>query len=64
MEESQLDRIEKKVDRILELLENQVLSTDDNQIYTLEVGKLTDEMLKRFELGSYANKRTPGTVSV
>jgi len=54
MEKTQLDRIEKKVDKILELLEGKELSTSYD---TLEIGRLSDlpdDVLKRNKLGKYA----------
>jgi len=51
--QSQLERIENKVDRILELLEDKELSTS-----SLEIGKLSDlpdDVLRRNKLGKYAS---------
>lgn len=55
VEQSQLNRIENKVDRILELLEGKETSTS---FVGLEIGKLSDipdDVLKRNKLGKYAN---------
>lgn len=59
--ESEVSRLENKMDSILELLGNKELSnhfedkTDKKeQCHTLEIGKLTDETAREFNLGPYS----------
>ncbi|MSS42473.1 hypothetical protein FYJ27_01805 [Anaerosalibacter bizertensis] len=57
----QLDRVEKKLDRILELLEEKGLSNfskdkinKKEQYSSIKVGELTDKMERKFNLGPYS----------
>jgi hypothetical protein len=52
--ESQLDRIEKKMDRILELLEGKDLSVSYDSIEIGNLCDIPDDVLKRNNLGKYA----------
>lgn len=61
----QLNILEKKVDRILGLLENKELSiSSTDKCYSIQIGQLTDEELIRFNLGPYLKERTPDSISV
>lgn len=40
------------------------IKTSVNKLDTLEVGQLTDEEMKRFELGPYSKNSTANSVSV
>ncbi|KIO62142.1 hypothetical protein B4065_3362 [Caldibacillus thermoamylovorans] len=51
---SQLDRIEKKLDRILELLEGKDLSVSYDSIEIGNLCDIPDDVLKRNNLGKYA----------
>lgn len=33
-------------------------------ISNIQIGKLTDEQMKRFDLGPYSKKSTPGSISL
>lgn len=52
--ETQLDRIEQKMDRILELLEGKDLSVSYNSIEIGNLCDIPDDVLKRNNLGKYA----------
>lgn len=63
--ESQLDRIEKKVDRILNILEDKDRSTSV-ELDSVQIGKVTDEMIEKYNLErfGYSKKSTPGSISL
>lgn len=52
--ETQLDRIEQKMDRILELLEGKDLSVSYDSIEIGNLCDIPDDVLKRNNLGKYA----------
>lgn len=52
---AQLNRIEKKMDRILELLEGKELSISCNSIEIGNLSDIPDAVLKQNKLGNYAN---------
>ena len=57
--------LEKKVDRILELLENKEASTSV-EIDTIKVGQITDELIEKYNLQrfGYSKTSTPGSTSL
>lgn len=65
LEESQLDRIERKLDRILELLEDKELS-NSVEINSIKVGEITNEMIEKYNLErfGYSKNSTPGFTSL
>lgn len=53
-----------KQDKILKSIDNKDLSNSENNYQTIQVGKLTEEEMLRFNLGPYSKKSTPGSVSI
>lgn len=60
-----LKRYKNKTDKILQPSSGKGLSVfSESRYQTIEVGKLTDEEMCRFNLGPYSKKSTPGSISV
>lgn len=60
--ETQLDRLERKMDKILSLLEEKEMPISKDYS-VLKVGQLTDEEMKRWQIGPYLNTNSPGSTS-
>ena len=60
-----LNKYKNKEDKILKPSRRKDLSVfSENKYQTIQVGKLTDKEMLRFNLGPYSKKSTPGSVSV